>query len=386
MIYFDNAATTKPLENSIDIFKEFMIEKYFNPASVSKKGLEIEKCIKNASDEISNIINCNSEEIYFTSGGSEGNNWAIFGIAEAYKRNGNHIITTTIEHPSITEPLKTLEKKGYSVTYIPVDKKGYIDINILNDSIKNETILVSIMFANNEVGTIQNIEKIGKLIKSKNINTIFHTDAVQAFGKSNIDVKKMNIDILTVSGHKFHAPKGTGFNYIKNRIKIKPLIYGGGQQKNMRAGTENAFCALSLANSTKNCYKNLKENNEYIKKIKHNLLSGIYNNISDIYINGDNIENASPYILNISFKGIKSEVLLNSLESRNIYVSSGSACNNSKKSFSQVLLAMNLDKDYIDSSIRFSFSKFNTIEETEQCIKELCQIVPFLRKVQKMRG
>lgn len=385
MIYFDNAATTKTLESSADILRDILVNQYANPASASKKGLEAEKLIRGGSKVIADIINCNQDEIYFTSGGSEGDNWAIFGTAEGYIRSGKHIITTKTEHPAVLEPIKVLESRGYEISYVPVDNMGYVDILALENLIRKDTILVSIIFANNETGTVQDMEKIGKVIKQKNPDTIFHTDAVQAFGKCNINVKKMNIDILTASGHKFHAPKGSGFNYIRNGIKVKPLIYGGGQQKGQRAGTENTAMVAALVNSAEESYKNILEHSGKVKEVKKALWEGILSNIPDVSINGDSIENANPYVLNVAFKDIRSEVLLHALEEKDIYVSAGSACDSRKKALSHVLSAMNVSPELIEGSIRFSFSRFNTVSEAEKCVAELCKVVPMLRRVQRMR-
>lgn len=385
MIYFDNAATTKTLESSADILRDILVNQYANPASASKKGLEAEKIIRSGSKVIADIINCNKDEIYFTSGGSEGDNWAIFGTAEGYIRSGKHIITTKTEHPAVLEPIKVLESRGYEISYVPVDNMGYVDILALENLIRKDTILVSIIFANNETGTVQDMEKIGKVIKQKNPETIFHTDAVQAFGKCNINVKKMNIDILTASGHKFHAPKGSGFNYIRNGIKVKPLIYGGGQQKGQRAGTENTAMVAALANSAEESYKNILEHSEKVREVKKALWEGILSNIPDVSINGDSIENANPYVLNVAFKDIRSEVLLHALEEKDIYVSAGSACDSRKKALSHVLSAMNVSPELTEGSIRFSFSRFNTVSEAEKCVAELCKVVPMLRRVQRMR-
>lgn len=385
MIYFDNSATTRILDSSADIMRDIMLNQYANPASMSRKGLEVEKIIRNSSKTIVNIINANEDEIYFTSGGSEGDNWAIFGTAEGYVRSGKHIITTETEHPAVLEPLKILEQRGYEISFVPVDNMGYVDVDKLKDMIRDDTILVTIIFANNETGTVQDIEKIGKVIKEKNPETIFHTDAVQAFGKCTINVKKMNIDILTVSGHKFHAPKGTGFNYIKKGLKVKPLIYGGGHQRGQRAGTENAAGAAAIANSATDSYKNIDEHTEYVRQIKKALWEGISSNIPEVYINGDTVENSNPYVLNVAFKDIRSEVLLHALEEKDIYVSAGSACDSKKKALSHVLLAMNIEPDLIEGSIRFSFSRFNTVLEAEKCVEELTKIVPMLRRIQRMR-
>lgn len=380
MVYFDNAASTKPLQKAVYEMSELMINNYVNPASMSKLGMEVENIIISSRKAISTYISCDPCEIYFTSGGTESNNWAIIGTVSGYHRNGKHIITTNIEHPAILLPFQNLEEAGFEVTYLAVDDKGYINLNELKESIRQDTILVSVMLINNEVGTIQKIDEIGKLVKEKNSSTIFHVDGVQAFGKYKINVLKSKIDMLTISGHKFHAPKGTGILYLKKGLKVKPFMYGGGHQLGMRAGTENAAGAAAIAIAAQEAYENLNEYNGYVKNIKKVLWEGINNTITETYLNGENIEEASPYLLNITFKGIRSEVLLHALEEKGIYVSSGSACNSKKKNHSHVLEAMGLEEENIKGAIRFSFSRFNTLEEVNYCVKVLNEIVPLLRK------
>ena len=258
MIYFDNAASTRPSEEVIENMAEMMRKRYANPAAQSSAGFESEKIIRSAAKTLADIINARPDEIYFTSGGTEGDNWALFGTAEGYKRDGKHIITTKTEHPAVTATAERLEELGCEVTYLDTDEKGYIDIEELKSAIRSDTILVSVIFINNETGTIQDIETIGKAIKEKNPKTLFHTDAVQAFGKIPIDVKKMNIDMLSMSAHKIHGPKGVGMFYLKNGLKVKPLIYGGGHQRGMRSGTENTAGASALALAAKNMYANIR--------------------------------------------------------------------------------------------------------------------------------
>ncbi len=382
-VYFDNAATTQTSLEAAKIAYDIMTKNYGNPSSKHLKGLEAEKEIKKATKIISDIIDANENEIFFTSGATESNNTSIFGTAQAYKRDGKHIITTKIEHPSVMQPLKMLEEKGFDITYLDVDSDGLIDINQLIDSINDNTILVSIIHVNNEIGSVQNINEIGKAIKQKNKNILFHVDAVQSFGKYNISVKKSCIDLLSVSGHKFHAPKGIGFLYLRKGIKTKALIYGGGQQNNMRSGTENVPGIVSLSLATQEAYKNIDKNFENVKLLKFELANAILNNIDGAYINGTLSENASPYILNISFKDIKSEILLHALENENISVSSGSACSSHKRNLNNTLKA--IDSKYADSAIRFSFSKYNTMEEVEYCFNVLSKLIPKLRNFELMK-
>lgn len=375
-IYFDNAATTKTSLEAANKAFSIMTENYGNPSSMHLKGLEAENQIREVKQIISDILNCDKSEIYFTSGGTESNNTAILGTALGYKRSGKHIITTKIEHPAISEPFKILQDNGYEITYLNVNSDGYIDINSLKNSIRTDTILVSIIHINNEIGVIQNIELIGKIIKELNQNTLFHTDAVQSFGKYNIDVKSSKIDLLSISGHKFHAPKGIGVLYMHKNLKTKPLLFGGGQQNNFRPGTENVPSIAALGIAAKQAYQNLDYNYNYIKDLKTKLAQQILN-IDGTNLNG-NLQNDSPYILNISFKDIRAEVLLHALENEGISVSSGSACSAHKKQLSNTLKSINAIN--IEGAIRFSFSKYNTIEEVDFCTNVLNDLIPRLRR------
>ncbi len=380
MIYFDNAATTRASEQVAEKMTEMLCHNFGNPASVNKLGLQVEKEIKKTTEILSRGIHCKTNEIYYTSGGTEGDNWAIFGTAEGYQRQGKHLITTKIEHPAVKKPMETLEQKGYDITWLSVDKKGKIDLEELKQSIRKDTILVSIILINNETGVIQDVEKIGKIIKQQNENTLFHVDAVQAFGKYAIDVEKMNIDLLTMSAHKINGPKGVGMLYKRQGLKVKPYILGGGQQQGQRSGTENGAGVAGLGVAADICFQNMKKNQQTIFDVKRTLAEGILNDIADVQINGDTLEQSSPYVLNVTFKGLKSEVLLHALESKDIFVSAGSACDSKKKVGSPVLTAMGLPFNEIEGAVRFSFCQYNTVEEAQECVKQLKEIVPFLRK------
>lgn len=384
-VYFDNAASTKILPEAAQKMVEVMTDYYANPGASSVMGMEADNILKSSAKTISKLINADEKEIYFTSGGTEGDNWAIFGTAKGLKRRGKHIITTVIEHPAVSIPFKVLEEEGYEVTFLPVDEKGYINIEELKNAVREDTILVSIILINNEIGTIQNAEEIGKAIKEKNKDTLFHIDAVQAFGKYRIDVKKFKCDMLSVSAHKFNGPKGVGFFYMKKGVNVKPVLYGGGQQNNMRPGTENAAGAAAMAVAAEESYKNLEETNKYVFEIKKRIANRVLNEIEDTFINGDTIEKSSPYVLNIGFKNLRSEVLLHALEEKNVVVSAGSACNSRKKVQSSVLGALGLEDDDIQGSIRFSFSRFNTLEEADICVEALKETVPFLRRFNRKR-
>jgi len=377
LIYFDNSATTKVSDEVIKKMVYIMNEKFGNPSSLHSFGFSAEKEIISAKKIISKIFKANENEIYFTSGGTEANNLAIFGVANSYKRLGNHIVVSKIEHPSVLEAYKRLENIGFSVSYVDSDKKGYIDITQLENIINENTILVSIMCINNEIGTIQDIEKIYKTIKNKNSKTLFHTDCVQSFCKHTINSKYA--DLITISGHKIHGPKGIGALFIKKGVRVEPMIIGGKQQNKIRSGTENVPGIVGFALAAENMSKNIDENYKKVAAVKSKLAE-IKNILPDISINGDE-KNGSPYILNMSFIGIKGETLLHFLEDKNIFVSTGSACmNNHKKHIGTV--------DIIggngENSLRFSFSEENTILEAEECLSILTEAIPFLRQYRQL--
>ena len=384
-VYFDSAATGKVLPEAVETMVKAMTEVYGNPSSASILGIEAGNVLKKSQEDIARIINAEPSEIYFTSGGTEGDNWAIFGTAYGYKRSGKHIITTNTEHPAINLPLEALKEEGFEIEKIGVDEKGYIDIEELKSKIRKDTILVSVILANNETGTVQDIEKIGQAVKEVNNDTLLHADAVQAFGKMKIDVKNSKIDMLSASVHKFGAPRGTGIFYMKKGLKVKPLMYGGGQQLNQRPGTENVAGAAAIVKAAEVCYKNLEENNEKIREIKKYIADRVLTEIPNTFINGDSIEKASPYVLNIGFMGLRSEVLLHALEAEGIYVSAGSACNSKKKVRSSVLSAMGKSDEEIEGSIRLSFSKFNTMEEAEYAVEKLKEQATLLRRFNRKR-
>lgn len=380
MIYFDNAATTRALDEVADKVKYMLLENFGNPSSQNMAGVNAENEVIKARKIIAASINAEPDEIYFTSGGTESDNWAIFGTAKGYIRSGKHMITTAIEHPAVLQPMRELEKNGWDITILGVDEKGYINIDELKTAIREDTVLVSTILINNETGTIQNAEEISKAIKSVNPHTLYHVDAVQAYGKYPINVKKMGIDMLSVSGHKVHGPKGVGFFYMKKGLKVKPIIFGGGHERGQRSGTENTPSIVGLAEAVKIDMAEMDKAVEHVKLVKKTLAEGILNSIPMTYINGPSIEEGSPYVLNIGFEGLRSEVLLHSLEEKEIYVSAGSACNSKKKGASTVLSALGIDEKRIEGAIRFSFCRYNTVEEAEQCIEILKEMAAFLRK------
>ena len=380
MIYFDNAATTRAADEVAERVRYMLLENFGNPSAQSMMGVRAENELNDARKIMAKSINALPEEIYFTSGGTEDDNWAIFGTAEGYKRSGKHMITTSIEHPAVAEPMERLRQKGWEVTVLDVDKNGYIDLDALRDSIREDTVLVSIILVNNEVGTIQDASAVGKLIKEKNPKTLFHVDAVQAFGKYPIDVRKMGIDMLSMSGHKIHGPKGVGFFYMKKGLKVRPIIYGGGQERGQRSATENTPGIVGLAKAVELAMENMDASHEKVMEVKRTLAEGILRDIPKTHINGPSIEEASPYVLNVSFNGLRSEVLLHALEEKEIYVSAGSACSSKKKGGSHVLRSLGLSEERIEGAIRFSFCRYNTVDEAAACLEILKEKTAFLRK------
>ena len=377
--YFDNSATTKVTDSVKDIVVKVMTEDYGNPSSMHMVGVEAEKYIKTAKENIAKILKVDEKEIYFTSGGTEGNNLATIGVAAANKRSGNKIITTAVEHASVASPMKYLEQEGYDVVYLPVDNFGVVDMEAVKKEMTEDTILVSVMHVNNEVGAIQPISEIGKYIKTVNPKVVFHVDAIQSFGKMEIRPKKENIDILTVSGHKIHGPKGSGFIYIKKNTKINPIISGGGQQDGMRSGTENVPGIAGIGQASKDCYDHLEENVDMMTGLKDYLIDRL-SEIDDVTINSRKGADGAPHIVSASFRGVRSEVLLHALEDKGIYISAGSACSSNRPAVSRTLKAMNVEKDLLESTVRFSFSKFNTKEEIDYCMEQLKELLPVLRK------
>ncbi len=378
-VYLDNSATTKCFKDVAELMTKIMCEDYGNPSSMHNKGMQAEIYIRNAKDIIARNLKVNEKEILFTSGGTESDNIALIGSAMANYRAGRHLITTKIEHPAILQTMKYLEEQGFEVTYLPVDKYGIIRLEDLEKAITKDTILVSIMHTNNEIGALQPIEEAGRLIKQINPKIIFHVDAVQGFGKFRIHPKKMNIDLLSVSGHKIHGPKGVGFLYINEKIKIKPIIYGGGQQKGMRSGTENVPGVAGLAKAVEMIYADLDENIEKLHRLKEHFIAGI-EQIPEIKINGLTGRESAPHIVSVSIRGIRSEVMLHALEEKGIYISAGSACASNKPQTSDTLKAIGVEKELLDSTIRFSFSEFTTQEEIDYTLQAMNEIIPMLRR------
>ena len=377
-VYLDNSATTKPYEEAVNVMCEVMSSNYANPSSLHRMGKFAEDSLNKSRETLAKSIGCSPNEFYFTSGGTESNNLAIIGYAMANKREGNRIITQPTEHAAVLEPFKYLESQGFEVCYVPVDSFGFPNINALKDLINDKTILLSFMYVNNENGAIFPIEEIASLKRGK---ASLHVDAVQGYGKLSINVKKQNIDMLSLSSHKIHGPNGIGGLYVKNNLKINPIVFGGSQEKSLRSGTENIASASSFAKAAEIKISNLEEDAKKMEGLKQHLKEKLCCGIENVIINSP--ENSVCSILNVSFPGVKSEVLLHVLESKGIYVSTGSACNSKKKKYSYVLKEMNLKDNIIDSAVRFSFSSFNTIEEIDYTAEVLIKEIPLLRKIMK---
>lgn len=380
-IYFDNSATTILDADVQKAMDDFNNKYYANPSAMHRFGYLVEEEVKKCSEYIASIINCDSSEIIWTSGGSESNNLAISGYIEAHKKNGNRIITTSIEHPSVYNVFKKYEDLGFEVIYLDVDSRGQIDIGKLNDIVDNNTILVSIMFVNNEIGSRQRIEDIGEIIKSKNKNCAFHVDFVQGFAKYKIDVKKSKIDFLSVSSHKINGPKGVGFLYKNKNARIIPMILGGNQQQGLRAGTLNTTGIIGTYMATKIAYENLETVVSGLKNLKDYLideLSKINDKYGIITVNTIKDDSFAPHIVSISFKGIRAEVMLHSLEEYGIYVSAGSACSSHNKNISNTLKSIGLKPELAESTIRVSFGKYNNKQEIDIFINTLDIIIPKL--------
>ena len=379
-IYFDNSATTKPYDEVIEETCQAMKEYYGNPSSLHNIGLKCEKRLNEAREYFASTIKADKDEIYFTSGGSEGNNFVLKGLLKP----GHHLITTAYEHQSVLDTCKVLENNGVKVTYLPVDKTGRISLGDLDEAITKDTVLVSIMHINNEVGTIQDLEAIGKIIKSRSSRAKFHVDGVQSYGKISVDVKKMNIDYFTAASHKIHGPKGTGFVYIKKGAVINSLISGGSQERGFRAGTQNLPSIIGFEKAAKMTFNKIDENYNSALAIKKYMIERLQE-IKDIRINSPLEDDFSPYILNVSFIGARAEVLLHLLEDAKIYVATGSACTSksSAASGSYVIKALGLDNKEVESAIRFSFDHNNTKKEVDKVIEVLKTSLMFLRRLRK---
>ena len=395
--YFDNSATTKVLDCVKDAVVDAMCVNYGNAAAKHRKGVEAENLIREAKKAIADTLKVQEKEILFTSGGTESNNTALIGTALANRRAGKHLITTGVEHPSIYNTMSFLEEMGFEVTYLPVDHLGHISLEDLEKAIREDTILVSVMYVNNEVGAVEPIEAISQCIKKKNPKTLFHVfsqcikkknpktlfhvDAIQAYGKYKIRPKKQGIDLLSVSGHKIHAPKGVGFLYIRDGVKIRPILFGGGQQKGMRSGTENVPGCVGLGVAAREAYKDFDARIEKLYTLREHLIAGL-KPLGGVTINGSEDRTNAPQIVSASFEGVRSEVLLHALEDKGVYVSSGSACSSNHPGISGTLKGIGVKKELLDSTIRFSLGDLNTEEEVDYAIGVLGELLPVLRRYQ----
>lgn len=377
--YFDNSATTRCYPEVAEIVVKTMTEDFGNPSAMHLKGVEAEKYVREAAQILAKILKVNEKEIIFTSGGTESNNLALFGGADANKRSGNHIITTSVEHAAVGQPAERLEQMGYEVTIVPVDHRGVVQLEALEKALRPDTILVSTMYVNNEVGAVMPVEEIAKLVHEKSPKALYHVDAIQAFGKYRIYPKKAGIDMLSVSSHKIHGPKGVGFLYINEKARIQPQILGGGQQAGMRSGTDNVPGIAGLGVAAKMVYTDFDKKIEHMYQLKERLAEGFLK-LPDVRLNGMEIREGAPQILSARFLGVRSEVLLHTLEEKGIYVSAGSACSSHKRKAAGTLSAMGMEAAQRESTLRFSFSEENTFEEVDYALEVIGQVLPMLRR------
>lgn len=378
-VYLDNSATTACSPKAADLVCHLLTEDFGNPSSMHQKGVDAEKYVKESASAIAKTLRCQEKEIVFTSGGTESNNLALIGAALANARRGKHLITTAVEHPSVKNTMRFLEEQGFEVTWLPVDPYGVIRMDDLKNALRQDTILVSVMMVNNEIGALQPVEECGKYIHDYNPNIIFHVDAIQAYGKFHIYPKRMQIDLLSASAHKIHGPKGVGFLYIKDRTKIRPVSFGGDQQRGMRSGTVNAPGIAGMGRAAKEIYENLDADIERMYELKIYFTEKLQL-LENVRINGKTGRDSAPHIVSAGFAGVRSEVLLHALEDRGIYVSAGSACSSHHPSAGNTLAAMGLDKAGQESAIRFSFSVHTTKEELDYTLGQISELLPVLRR------
>ena len=377
--YLDNSATTQCTKSAADLMMKLLTEDYGNPSALHLKGVTAENYINEARKKIAKTLKAQEKEIVFTSGGTESNNLAIIGSAMANRRSGMHMITTQIEHASVSNTMAYLEEQGFAVTYLPVDENGVISLDDLKNAIRPDTILVSMMHVNNEIGAVEPVAEAGKLIKEVNPKTLFHVDAIQSYGKFKIVPKKMNIDLLSVSGHKIHGPKGSGFLYIKDKTKIKPILFGGGQQKGMRSGTENVPAYAGLGVAAEEIYTDFETKIEHMYEFRDYFVQEA-EKIDGVMINGKRGRETAPQVISVSIRGVRAEVMLHTLEDSGIYVSAGSACSSNKPSVSHTLKSIGLAPELLDSTVRFSLSVNTTKEELDYALDTMKKVIPMLQK------
>ncbi|MBH1939762.1 cysteine desulfurase [Mobilitalea sibirica] len=389
-VYLDNSATTKVTEKVRDKMIQVLYEDYGNPSSKHIMGMKAEQYMKEAADIIASTLKVDSKELIFTSGGTEANNLALIGTALANKRRGRHIITTRIEHPSVHQPLIYLEQLGYEISFIPVDKSGKIIKEKLYELVKEETLLVSIMYVNNEIGAVQDIPEIIRELRQRKKDILIHIDGVQAFGKYRIHPKREGIDLFTFSGHKIHGPKGSGVLYVSDKVKLNPMVFGGGHQRGRRSGTENVPAIAGIGQAVSELYEDFDHKINKMYELKQTFLREV-SRLEDVTVNGlvaectddfdmEQLKKTAPHIMSVSFQGVKSEVFLHALEDRGIYVSSGSACSSHHPQPSVTLTAIGLPKDLMDATLRFSMSDKTTMEEIQYTLANIKELLPILRR------
>lgn len=378
-IYLDNSATTMAYPEVGDLVRKVMCEDYGNPSSMHAKGVAAERYVKEAKERLAKLLKVQEKEIFFTSGGTESDNLALMGTARAHRRRGNHLITTGIEHPAILNTMRHLEEEGFRVTFLPVDRYGRASLEALREALCPETILVSMMYVNNEVGSVQPVQEAAALVKAFDQRILFHVDAVQGFGKYRIYPKRLKVDLLSLSGHKIHGPKGIGALYIDEHVKIEPIVFGGEQQRNIRSGTENVPGIAGLGLAAQMIYQDLDGKVARMRELKTRFIEGVQE-IPDTAVHGLYDETSAPHIISVGFAGIRSEVLLHALEEKGVYVSSGSACASNHPQISGVLKGIGAGQQFLDATLRFSLSEFTTEEEIDETLKALYNIVPMLRR------
>lgn len=383
-VYLDNSATTRVFPQVAELMTKIMCEDYGNPSSLHMKGIQAEQYLRYATQTFARLLKVNEKELFFTSGGTESDNLALVGCAMANRRRGNHLITTQIEHPAILQTMHYLESQGFQVTYLPVTADGRVRVQDLENAMTPNTILVSVMHTNNEIGSVQPIADLAAAVKRRNPRTLFHVDAVQGFGKAVILPKRMGIDLLSVSSHKIHGPKGVGLLYVDEKAKVQPILFGGGQQQNMRSGTENVPGIAGMAKAAEMLYSQFDEDISYLHQLKKRFIEGV-SRIENVQVNGlpegdPYGEQTAPHIVSVSFRGVRSEVLLHTLEEKEIYVSAGSACSAHKPQPSATLRAVGVEKGLLESTIRFSFSVYTTVEEIDYTLQILYDKIPMLRR------